>query len=162
VTTLVWRIIMTYPTNNLRDREAFSAGAWDYSIFNDLFPRPGMRFSDVDGRVEGNGYFLELEFKPTGKPIEGGQLKAYERRIRDDRTWVIYVWGPDGAPVQCQVLGVDPVPAPCDLESLRALVGAWIAWAESQPWAETLNRDHLFGRANVDKARSLSAAGVGR
>lgn len=112
--------------------------AWNWDFLKGCFPNPRVRFSDIDGTVEVNGYFLYLECKAPGVEMPVGQAIAFERRIEDGRSTVIYVWGEPELPEAFQVLGAMKEPQPCDVDQLVNTIREWSAWADSQPRPEAL------------------------
>lgn len=52
---------------------------WDWTFLNDSFPR-GIRMGDIDGCVEINCNFLEVEGKQAGIELPKGQAYMYYRK----------------------------------------------------------------------------------
>ncbi len=140
--------------HNIHSRDAIGRNAVDWGFLNPVFTNQKMRFSDVDGRVEINGYFLELEAKPNERPLSRGQQIAYERRSWDDRTSVLIMWHSDGCPIAYQ-FDFQTRQTTCTRERFIAVVRAWVRWAEAQERAPKLDRRHIFSWRELRGGRRL-------
>jgi len=109
----------------IQSQTRFMDSLWNWDIFAGCFTNPHVKVSDIDGMVELNGYFLYLETKGIGVKMPRGQEIAFEKRVEDGRSTVIYIFGDRDRPEMYQIVGVMTRPEPCDLAGLRAVLTEW-------------------------------------
>jgi hypothetical protein len=120
----------------IRDPHAYVRSLWNWACLRGCFPR-SIEPTDIDGFVEIGGYFLVLESKGPGKPLEEGQRKAFERMMRWNHTvpglfTVIVFWGDPAVPRVDRVQFWPNEPIESNLESLRSYCQAWSECAEER------------------------------
>lgn len=107
----------------------------DWSVFNDCFRR-GIRFSDIDGAVEANGFQLYVEWKNGRVKLTAGtgQSRMLQRLAQrgDTVLWLLghgrdvemaRLWTPDSQPEEW---------APFTTERAVKAVASWFAATETR------------------------------
>ena len=104
-------------------------------VFAECFPRR-INFGDVDGIVEINGHFLDLEWKPAVVKLNTGQRILFERLTKLAPFTVFMVAG------DAETMEVDALAQyrygkfyewqPSTLEDVKASMKRWSAWAINQ------------------------------
>lgn len=117
---------------NIRNLLTYFGEAADWSLFNDCFTN-GIRFTDIDGLVERNGYFLLGEVKQEGVEIQPGQKLCFERLQETHAFTVVTIWGTTADPKKLHVYFLDgtnkPID-PVDFESFHTFIADWYAYVE--------------------------------
>jgi hypothetical protein len=132
--------------NNIRK---FTECLWDWGVLNGCFA-DGCKVSDVDGRLERRGEFLDIEAKSPGVGISNAQARTFNRYLENGHHTALILWGEAGqyrnrclwcgsptsadkeppAPTHMQVWPNDPVP--CDLNFVQNFVHQWFRWADDR------------------------------
>ena len=112
---------------NIRDKDAFWDGVWDWAMLDGCFGNSNIRPTDLDGFVERNGQFLVLEAKSPNAEIPEGQRRTFEELRRTGLFTIVIVWGPKNRPQSMQVLTKqnDYPYEKADKQTLRNVVAWW-------------------------------------
>lgn len=113
---------------NLRDRDNYRDGAWDWEFLNSCF-NWGIRPTDIDGFVERNGYCLYFEAKRASEALKGGQKRALAHLARQPKNTVLVIYGDPNKPVAMEHLGYGEKVAATEADIIE-FVSAWYAMAE--------------------------------
>lgn len=102
--------------------------------FADCFPGR-INFGDVDARVEINGHFLELEWKPAPGPISVGQTRAFIALTRS-APFIVYVVAGDAETMEVEAVayfwrGKFHAWEEMGLDGLKDRIRKWAAWAQT-------------------------------
>ena len=104
-------------------------------VFSDCFPGK-ISFGDMDGRVEINSRFLELEWKPDTGRLSTGQRILFER-ITTVAPVTVFVVAGDAETMEVEALaqyqnGKFYMWRPSTLGALQASMERWSKWAINQ------------------------------
>lgn len=121
------------------NKELYCEGVFEWGFLDSCWSPTRIRVSDVDGKVERNGYFLIFEGKKPGQDIPKGQEIMFERESDTGRHTIVVLWG---------FAGVGQVPAvehmqiytsggvvpkhPADNDDVWAFSRRWFEWANGQ------------------------------
>jgi hypothetical protein len=138
-------------TANLRSEENYVNSFWDWTPLNECFVTAdgnwtGIRIGDIDGEVERNGHFLQIETKRVGQDIPLGQMKRIRARVSKGDT-IIVLYGEPNVPENMELYKPHQTQAiilDCagDIQIVKRVIKCWFLWADANGVSFKFYRDH--------------------
>jgi hypothetical protein len=138
-------------TTNIRNEENYINSFWDWTPMNDCFLTfdgdwTGIRIGDIDGEVERNGHFLQIETKQVGEIIPLGQIRRIRARVNQGDT-IIILYGEPNVPQEMELYKphqIHAVVIDCagDIEIVKRIIRGWFLWADANGVSSKFYRDH--------------------